>query len=255
VEPAKIQKSVIQYESISSDDIIDKKSENHNNNNNDNNNKDDNLEIKNDEDVLQSHVDRAPRGQWLKKWSHPTSTTPQFIQHFESNDKQLQNTWNHVDKLRLIHAMLVRDGRRPAIKYLHNALEQWHKTTGNARDIYHCTVAYFWMQMVDFALATDKQEKSKAKKDDNGEKVESDSNVSNDNDQKLKKDTNTQSTSTENRLPTLEEFIQFIDKHTFLLNDQLHTQYYSQKLVLHDPTAFTSFVLPDIKPLPTIIVA
>ena len=64
VEPAKIEKSVIQYESFSSDDIIDKKSEN-NNNNNDNNDKDDNLEIKNDEDVLQSHVDRAPRGQWF----------------------------------------------------------------------------------------------------------------------------------------------------------------------------------------------
>jgi len=116
--------------------------------------------------------------------------------------------------------------------------------------------------MVDFALATDKQEKSKAKKDDklsndNGQKVESDSKVTNDNDQKLEKDTNAHSTSdkTENQLPTLEEFIQFIDKHTFLLNDQLHTQYYSQKLVLHDPTAFTSFVLPDKKPLPTIIVA
>lgn len=116
--------------------------------------------------------------------------------------------------------------------------------------------------MVDFALATDKQEKSKAKKDDNvrndkSDKLEKDSKVTNDNDEKLEKDTNAQSTSnkTENQLPTLEEFIEFIDKHTFLLNDQLYTQYYSQKLVLHDPTAFTSFVLPDIKPLPTIIVA
>jgi hypothetical protein len=91
-------------------------------------------------ETLEQQRQRAPHGQWLKTWQRPADdeSTTRFLALFEARDPMLQTRWRHVDRLRLMHALLVRDGRRAAVKKLHAELEAWHTATGNARAGFLC---------------------------------------------------------------------------------------------------------------------
>ncbi|CAF4297747.1 unnamed protein product [Adineta steineri] len=48
-------------------------------------------------------------------------------------------------------------------------------------------------------------------------------------------------------------FKEFIEKNPHLLNENLFLDYYKKKTILNNPTAQEQMVLPDIKPLPTLV--
>lgn len=91
--------------------------------------------------------------------------------------------------------------------------------------LFHMTVAYFWIQVVDFALsapaATFVGETTVLSRD--------------------------QATKTSN-----DEFREFYKTRSFLNDEYLFMQYYSRKLIFHTPASMLEFALPDRKPLPSI---
>jgi len=50
-----------------------------------------------------------------------------------------------------------------------------------------------------------------------------------------------------------EQFLRLIFQNAFLTNDALFMQYYSTKEIFHNPLSMTEFILPDVKPLPSIV--
>jgi hypothetical protein len=51
----------------------------------------------------------------------------------------------------------------------------------------------------------------------------------------------------------LQEFVQFLFDHTWIADSGLIVEYYSQKLICNTPEAQAQFILPDKKPLPSVL--
>lgn len=151
----------------------------------------------------------------------------EFLAQFAAREPALVNTpWFHVVRLRLIHAQLVRLGRRAGVKWLHAELEALFKATGRATHVYHVTVVYFWLQLVDYFIALDKAQDVKASASDKPAPA----------------------------APSKSEFVAFVARHSELLQDsELLAEFYSVERILHDPASFTAFQLPDKKPFPSLV--
>jgi len=81
----------------------------------------------------------------------PLATDADFIANFES--RKLTG-WNHLFYLRVIYVYLKQLGRREGVKKAMAELEKFQK------EGYHLTLTYFWIQMVDLAIATESQQTS-----------------------------------------------------------------------------------------------
>jgi hypothetical protein len=85
--------------------------------------------------VRQRHKASVPTGDVQRVWSKkPTDDTASFIAKFEARDESLRHVLSHIDRLRLIHAVRLRDGRRAAVQYIHSQFEKWPKDVGYARE-------------------------------------------------------------------------------------------------------------------------
>jgi small GTP-binding protein len=141
-------------------------------------------------------------------------------------------------RLRLMHAQLVALGRRKAVKWLHSELAKLPAETGRGNVVYHCTIVYFWLQMVDYFLAVDKMQLRGDHSDDTEEETDTESSVA----------------STTTAVPSKSDFVAFVKAHRELLDDsELVAQYYSAGRILQDPKSFTEFVLPDLRPFPSLV--
>ena len=130
----------------------------------------------------------------------------EFLQQFEACT--LTN-WSHKTHLRMAWLYLTRDGRRNGVKKIFDGIKNFIERSPVARKTtFHFTMTYFWIQMIDLAIA------------------QSPSNIS---------------------------FEEFLQRNPQLLNGGLFLDYYKKETMLNNPIARQEMVLPDIKPLPTLI--
>jgi serine/threonine protein kinase len=77
-------------------------------------------------------------------------TDSQFLEHFFANKLQ---SWGHESMLRLIYLLLQRSGRSSkTVKEIFTVLRDFQK------DAFHMTIAYFWIQLVTYAIEVCKQD-------------------------------------------------------------------------------------------------
>jgi len=130
----------------------------------------------------------------------------------------LYKKWNHLWLLRVIWIHLstaFKDGTRRGaqVKLLIDRIQQFYGSAPKSFPLtFHFTLLYFWIQLSDYCLRVSDVEGHDA--------------------------------------GVYTDLLKFWKAHPWLLNDQLFTQYYSQKLILHTPASMTEFMLPDLKPLP-----
>jgi hypothetical protein len=106
-------------------------------------------------------------------------------------------------------------GRRDGVKSSLDGYKEFQAHRKEKKYIFHMTVTYFWVQIVDYCLHLEDLEKPS-----DGPRL---------------------------------SFQEFLEKFPFVLDDELFIQYYSPKLIFHTPQSMEGFVLPDIKPLPSIL--
>jgi len=154
----------------------------------------------------------------VKQWDKDRTTTvniltdDDFIAAFETCDINLDEIWNHLALLRMIWLYLTKFGRRDALAKIFDGYKVFNENRKTQVGVYHMTVIYFWIQIVDYCLLCDKHVKEIAP-----------------------------------------DFTEFLNKHVFLKNNELFLQYYSVNLIFHNLESMNEFVLPDIKPLPSIV--
>ena len=130
----------------------------------------------------------------------------EFLRQFESCTL---TSWSHKTHLRMAWLYLTRDGRRVGVKKIFDGIKNFIDNSSIARKTtFHFTMTYFWIQMVDLAIA------------------QSEKNI---------------------------DFEEFLRLNPQLLNGGLFLEYYKKETMLNNPTARQEMVLPDIKPLPTLI--
>src|SRR3546814_7354887 len=116
------------------------------------------------------------------------------------------------------------------------------------------TIAYFWVQQIDYALHQQPKENSeqKAKKEvmtepnSQEDSVEAEETKEGGEDEKQIADKSGEDEEVEEIPP----FVVFIRTHHYFLDSGLFMQYYSRRIIFHTPESVQEFMLPDRKPLP-----
>lgn len=117
--------------------------------------------------------------------------------------------WSHKTHLRMAFTYLNRYDRRTAVNKIFDGIKKFIAISPTARKTtFHFTMTYFWIQMIDLAIAQSPKDVS---------------------------------------------FDGFLGINSHLLNGGLFLEYYRKDTLLNNPIARQEMVLPDIKPLPTIV--
>ncbi|KAJ6633979.1 ADP-ribosylation factor [Pseudolycoriella hygida] len=133
-------------------------------------------------------------------------TDDEFLSLFESCT--LTN-WSHKTHLRMAWLYLSRNDRRTAVNKIFDGIKNFIQNSPIARKTtFHFTMTYFWIQMIDLAIA---------------------------------------------QSPKGLSFEAFLSLNSHLMNGGLFLEYYKKETLLNNPIARKEMVLPDIKPLPTIV--
>jgi len=135
-----------------------------------------------------------------------------FLHAFETD---ALNKWSHECYIRVVFLYLVSLGRKEAVDKIFDVFQKRFKHD------FHCTITYFWIQMVNFAL--EKCLHSQSKK-----------------------------SSSETIKPSELSFATLVISHSELLNQSLYLEYYAVSQI-QDPKAATEMVLPSIKTLPSLL--
>lgn len=152
--------------------------------------------------------------QWL---AHDDESDEEFLAKLE---QFRLDSWDHRTHLRIAFVHLMRYGRREGMKQIFNKIKDYitNAAYNASRTTFHETMTYFWTHMVDYSIHTIKS-----------------------------------------RYASLLNTSTGLDFKTFLLfsphlcNGGLFLQYYTKELMLHKSEARVQVLLPDIKPLPSII--
>ena len=132
----------------------------------------------------------------------------EFLGQFESCTL---TSWSHKTHLRMAWLYLTRHGRRDGVKKIFDGIKKFiDQSEVSRKTTFHFTMTYFWIQMIDLAIATHPKETN---------------------------------------------FDEFIRVNPHLMNGGLFLDYYKKETMLNNPTARAEFVLPDVKPLPTLVVS
>lgn len=131
-------------------------------------------------------------------------------------------SWDHRTHLRIAYILLNRFGRRVGMKMIFEKIKAYidHGSYISSRTTFHETMTYFWVHMVDFAVA-----KMRNKPHQVGELFAEE-------------------------IPAFKFFL-LLNPH--LVNGGMYLDYYSKDLMLMNPEARVKVMLPDIKPLPSIV--
>jgi small GTP-binding protein len=128
------------------------------------------------------------------------------------------DSWDHRTHLRIAFILLHRCGRRDGMKLIFEKIQAYiaHGSYNTSRTTFHETMTYFWVHMVDFAIARMRDKPS---------------------------------------VDSLEQspFKLFLLLNPHLVNGGLFLDYYTKELMLMNPDARKEVMLPDIKPLPSIL--
>lgn len=157
----------------------------------------------------------------LPSSSHSNVKVEKTLHHeepiIELNDDDFLNefelctstNWSHKTHLRMAWLYLTRNDRRVAVNKIFDGIKNFIQTSPIARKTtFHFTMTYFWIQMVDLAIA---------------------------------------------QSPKGVNFETFLSLNPHLMNGGLFLEYYKKETLLNNPIARQEMVLPDIKPLPTLV--
>jgi len=159
---------------------------------------------------------QVPAAQAEQSEAKPANTS--VTEAFENCDEELDKAWSHLLSMYIIWHYLVRIGRKDGVKRILKGHEKFLSSKKHGVGVFHMTITYFWIQIVDFCLRSSPP-----------------------------------ITPKESLSDELDEFLSFYHSHEYLTNDELFLQYYSVKSIFHEPNTMTEFTLPDIKPLPSIV--
>lgn len=153
--------------------------------------------------------------EWLEREDVPDDD---FLQQL---DDATLAVWDHYTHLRIAWLYLTRYGRRDGMQKIFSSIKSFIERSPRTRrgdtsrgTTFHETMTYFWTHMVHFAIV---------------------------------------SSSSSKALPFEKPFKQFLVLNPQLSNGGLFLHYYSKKRMLLDAEARSSVLLPDIRPLPSLI--
>ncbi|KAF6765434.1 ADP-ribosylation factor [Ephemerocybe angulata] len=159
----------------------------------------------------------------LEEWLHRTesdSSPEDFIVQFTTYTLP---TWDHYTHIRLAFLILAADGRQKGKDSLFTGLASYiaHNTQNqtNVR-AFHFTMTYFWIQIVHFAIQNLPESIRPA--------------------------------IGAGTYPTSEDFFRFLLVNPHVVDGGLWTEYYSKETIM-SPGAKAEMVLPDKKPLPSMV--
>mmetsp|Transcript_10493 Transcript_10493/g.34463 ORF Transcript_10493/g.34463 Transcript_10493/m.34463 type:complete len:519 (-) Transcript_10493:54-1610(-) len=156
--------------------------------------------------------------EWLQREDDPADV---FLCKF--GDYSLES-WDHYTHLRVAWLLLRRHGRREGMKRIFDGIRSFianSKRTQRARGTtFHETMTYFWVHMVDYAMASQQMHGQKSGDEGDAE---------------------------------IDGFKKFLLLNPQLSNGGLFLHYYSKRLMLQTPDSRTQVVLPDVRPLPSLL--
>lgn len=163
----------------------------------------------------------------------PDLSNSRFFDHYR---KRSLPAWGHAVKIRLIYCMLALFGRAKG-----GVDKMLQELCWVEREHYHCTINYFWIQMVTYAMALLQEQEGMPMLWRFGTLGSVDI---------ASVDTSTLDVLLENVLSfeTLIERCKSVD----LLRSDLYRKFYSTKLI-DSKEASEGFVLPDLQPLPNLL--
>ena len=146
--------------------------------------------------------------------------------------------FGHEVKIRGIYLMLLQHKRSSDISFILDKLQELEK------DNYHASINYFWVHMVDYYM---KAAIKKAKKDSSASSIFSYFSAGS---QRL--DISTKAGHASETPVAFSDFFR-LPLCQPLRNSLLYEKYYSHSAV-DDPNSAMSFVLPDLKQLPSVVI-
>jgi len=175
------------------------------------------------------------------------------MKQFQATSPEMDKMWNHILFLRLIYLYLLREGRKKAVDNVLAYGKRFMAARKAAVGVFHMTIFYFWLQIVHYCMqsADPSAVRPKAADDSSGSKSSSSTTAATD-----KTSTATAVAEPSTKDVTVEKpaaFVDFVVRFPFLANEYLFLQYYKADTIFHVPHSMSEFVLPDIKPLPSVL--
>ncbi|KAJ7832202.1 ADP-ribosylation factor [Mycena leptocephala] len=168
---------------------------------------------------------------WLAR-AESDSPAAGFLRQFEAINLP---TWDHYTHIRIAYLMLTQYGRQKGKDKIFQGIERYIKESAQTRGrTFHVTMTYFWIQIVHFGIRSSPP------------LIHSESDADSDS------DLGSRSLETEDS-PELDDFPRFLLLNPYVADGNLWADYYS-KDVMMSVEAKQGPVLPDVKPLPNLIV-
>ncbi|KDQ64737.1 hypothetical protein JAAARDRAFT_236805 [Jaapia argillacea MUCL 33604] len=172
------------------------------------------------------------------------STPETFLQQFRELNLP---AWDHYTHIRLAYVILTTYGRQKGKNMIFDGLQHYiansKQATGRA---FHFTMTYFWIQIVHFGIRSSVVTSSEAPSPHN----DSSTTLTSVSDASTLVDTPGVVTAS---TPSTDDFFRFLLINPYVVDGNLWTDYYS-KDVMMSPKAKEEMVLPDKKPLPSLLV-
>ncbi|KAJ3969308.1 ADP-ribosylation factor [Lentinula raphanica] len=196
---------------------------------------------------------------WVSR-SRVDSSPEEFLSQFHSISLP---SWDHYTHVRLAYVILITFGRRKGKDMIFDGIEKYIRTSSQTRGrTFHVTMTYFWIQIVHFGICNVSSSSSldagqpEWKKELDGESQDSTRRSSSTNDTLTANDTSSVSDASSS-VSTISpdprnEFARFLQLNPFVVQGNLWEEYYSRDVIM-SPEAKQGMVLPDKKPLPSLI--
>jgi len=177
------------------------------------------------------------------------------MKQFQTTSPEMDKIWNHILFLRVVYLFLLREGRKKAVDNVLVLGKKFMEARKAAVGVFHMTVFYFWLQIVHYCMQSadpNAVRPTSATAATTAASTASTSATAT----TASVDKTAASPSTATKDVTVEKpgaFVDFVLRFPFLANEYLFLQYYTTQTIFHVPQSQSEFVLPDIKPLPSVL--
>lgn len=165
------------------------------------------------------------------------------------------DVWDHYTHLRIAWLNLTLHGRRDGMEKIFTSIESFIKRSPRTRrsdtsrgTTFHETMTYFWVHMVHYAMTTMQQAPARTSSSSHGPVDESKSGR-----ESFDVKEESKSNDKEESSHLITSFKRFLLMNPQLVNGGLFLHYYSKQRMLMDAEARTSVLLPDVRPLPSVL--
>ncbi|KAL4255722.1 ADP-ribosylation factor [Pleurotus pulmonarius] len=159
---------------------------------------------------------------WVTRASNDVPTD-EYLSLFEALSLP---SWDHYAHVRIAYIILTKFGRQKGKDLIFNGIERYIKESGRAGGrTFHLTMTYLWIQLVHFGIQ----------------------NVT------ASLPASAPSDKSSNPLPSsTDDFARFLLLNSYVVDGNIWANYYSKDVIM-TPAAKASLVLPDKKPLPSVL--